>query len=91
MAAGEVARLARIDPREAHACGRESQHHRPLISPGGFEHDEAAMRRLREAGERGRRSPDPAPLAGREGEDIDPVPGDIDAEDISWQAHGTCP
>ena len=51
--------------------------------PGGFEHDEATMRRLREAGERGRRGPDPVPLAGREGEDINPVPGDIDAEDIS--------
>jgi len=87
----ELAGLARVHPGVRHTGPGQCLRQRPLVAAGGLEDHQRAARSSRKAGQRRAGRGDPFAPSGGEMKDVDPVLGDIDADEVLWQGHGACP
>jgi hypothetical protein len=89
--AGKVTGLTRIDTGIGYSSLIKRLGQRTGISPGGFEHHESPRRHLGKARKRLLCRHNPRVLARGQGVNVDPIFGNIDADEIMWHSHGACP
>ena len=89
--AGKLARLARIDPSEGGARFAQRLHERALITTGGFQHHQRAARLCRKALQRPSLAGNPTAPSVRKDVNVDPVLGDVDADDVLCHDKRACP